>query len=187
MNHRLKSADSQFPALQKLVAYIAARISVCQVLTARTASGTRRPRALDRSWRRTPSRRTRRRAVRWCHRQRGARRGLPPRARAPREHDGFVQPRLLRTRRFEQPVQSGRIARRDKSTIAVERCGVYWACSYCLPGLERTVRAMVPLNPNELKRELFEASCVVPRQRASGTASTTRSTTGARSAYERIK
>ena len=53
-------------------------------------------------------------------REEGFRRGRE----RPREHDGFVQPRLLRTRRFEQPVQPGRVARHDKSTIAVERLGI---------------------------------------------------------------
>ena len=39
-------------------------------------------------------------------REEGFRRGR----QHPREHDGFVQARLLRTRRFEQPVQPRRIA-----------------------------------------------------------------------------
>ena len=53
-------------------------------------------------------------------REEGFRRGRE----RPREHDGFVQPRLLRARRFEQPVQPCRAAMRDKSTIAVERLGI---------------------------------------------------------------
>ena len=57
----------------------------------------------------------------------------------PRVYDGFVQPRLLRARRFEQPIQPGRVARRDKSAIAVERLGICWARNW-LPRFERSVR-----------------------------------------------
>ena len=68
-------------------------------------------------------------------REEGFRRGRE----RPREHDGFVRPRLLRPRRFEQPVQPGRVARSNKATIAVERLGIRWACS-SLPSFERSVR-----------------------------------------------
>ena len=67
-------------------------------------------------------------------REEGFRRGRE----RPREHDRFVQPRLLRTGRFEQPVYPRRIARGDKTPIAIERLGFYWARDW-LPSFERAV------------------------------------------------